>query len=372
MYAARARLTEPLRWADVERQASRLRDPVARLRYLQTCLTQPAAWARDSQRTSWAAFVSLALLLAAAAPTGSSAGSLPVKPKPPVPSPPVASGEVWLVEKTAQFELYSNGLRVERAWCVRGHPRSPRWLNRDARTAPQPPPDPAGLVFHASENDPAPFAPPWTHRLKQQGESLLGWVQRHTLYHYVVDRFGRVHRILEDGDRAHHAGRSLWADARWIYLDLNESFLAVCFEATTENGGRDALTAAQIHAGRLLVEMLRARYRLPAENCVTHAQVSVNPANGRIGYHTDWADGFPFLELGLPDNYSQPLPALLLFGFRADQSFLNRAGPRLREAVRASEEEVSRQARNSALPVEAYRHELAASYRRALRVLTGT
>jgi hypothetical protein len=372
MNAAKALLTEPPRWAHVERQASRLRDPVARLRYLQTCLRQPALLAPARERTSWAAFVCLALMLAAAAPTGSGAGSLPARPRPSPASPPPAAGEVWLVERTAEFELYSNGLRVERAWCVRGEPRSPRWLARNAHATPQAPPDPAGLVFHASENDPAPFAPPWTNRLKQQGESLLGWVQRHALYHYVVDRFGRVFRILEDSDRAHHAGRSLWADANGIYLDLNESFLAVCFEASTENGGRDALTAAQIHAGRLLVEMLRTRYRLPPGNCVTHAQVSVNPANGRIGYHTDWADGFPFLELGLPDNYSQPLPALLLFGFRADQSFLNRAGPRLREAVRVSEEEVSRQARSSGLPVEAYRRELAASYRRALRVLTGT
>jgi len=310
-------------------------------------------------------------MLAAAAPTGSGAGSCPSVARPSCGRiGPQQAREVWLVERTADFELYSNGLRVERAWCVRGQPRSPKWLAREGNPALEAPPDPAGIVFHASESDPAPFDPRWTSRLIQQGESLLKWVQRHSLYHYVVDRFGRVHRILEDGDRAHHAGRSVWADARWIYLDLNESFLGVCFEAATERGG-EGLTAAQIHAGRLLVEMLRSRYPMRPENCVTHAQVSVNPVNGRIGYHTDWADGFPFAALGLPDNYRQLLPALLFFGFTADDGFLRRAGPGLRAAVQASEEELARHAqRRGVLPWQ-YRRELAAAYRARERALTG-
>jgi hypothetical protein len=36
---------------------------------------------------------------------------------------------------------------------------------------------------------------------------------------------------------------------------------------------------------------------------VVHAQVSINPGNRRIGWHTDWGAGFPFREIGLPDNY---------------------------------------------------------------------
>ena len=42
--------------------------------------------------------------------------------------------------------------------------------------------------------------------------------------------------------------------------------------------------------------MLRAKYRIPESNCVTHAQVSVNPDNMLVGYHTDWSGNFPFLE----------------------------------------------------------------------------
>ena len=39
------------------------------------------------------------------------------------------------------------------------------------------------------------------------------------------------------------------------------------------------MNSAQVYAGRVLTEMLRARYGIPVSNCVAHAQVSVNPAN---------------------------------------------------------------------------------------------
>jgi len=42
----------------------------------------------------------------------------------------------------------------------------------------------------------------------------------------------------------------------------------------------------------MLTDMLRKRYGIPAGNCVTHAQVSVNPSNLLIGYHIDWASSF--------------------------------------------------------------------------------
>jgi hypothetical protein len=67
--------------------------------------------------------------------------------------------------------------------------------------------------------------------------------------------------------------------------------------------------------------MLRSRYSIAAEDCVTHAQVSVNPQNMLIGAHIDWAAQFPFASLGLPDNYSVPLPSLYAFGFESDSTF---------------------------------------------------
>ena len=72
--------------------------------------------------------------------------------------------------------------------------------------------------------------------------------------------------------------------------------------------------------------MLRARFGIPAVNCVTHAQVSVNPSDRRVGYHTDWSYGFPYEQIGLPDNYSRTLPSVALFGFVCDRAYLETAG----------------------------------------------
>jgi hypothetical protein len=81
-----------------------------------------------------------------------------------------------------------------------------------------------------------------------------------------------------------------------------------------------AVSPAQLRAAAMLTEMLPSRYGIAGTNCATHAQISVNPSNMRIGYHTDWPSSFPFRALGLADNYAQP-PALLAAGFEADPSF---------------------------------------------------
>ena len=89
---------------------------------------------------------------------------------------------------------------------------------------------PAGIVFHISESAQAPFEASRNGVLKKIGESLLDYVQRQHAYNFVIDRFGRVHRVVRESDVAHHAGYLVWADERWIYVDLNESFLGVAFE----------------------------------------------------------------------------------------------------------------------------------------------
>ncbi len=126
--------------------------------------------------------------------------------------------------------------------------------------------------------------------LSRSREDLLSHVRSGRLYNFVVDRFGQVFRVVPETQTAFHAGHSIWADATSIYIDLNGSLIGVAFEM---KAGETA-TAAQCHAGKLLTEMLRGRYAIQDGNCVTHAQVSVNNDNLRIGYHTDWGSGFPF------------------------------------------------------------------------------
>ena len=72
--------------------------------------------------------------------------------------------------------------------------------------------------------------------------------------------------------------------SRFLYLNLNESFLGVAFEAQSGPPGEEPeINPAQVRAAADLTEMLRARYGIPPGNCVTHAQVSVNPSNMRVG-----------------------------------------------------------------------------------------
>ena len=63
--------------------------------------------------------------------------------------------------------------------------------------------------------------------------------RHHRAYHFVIDRFGRVHRIVVESDAANHAGHSVWADSKWLYLHLNDGFLSVAFEARMQADQRD-------------------------------------------------------------------------------------------------------------------------------------
>jgi hypothetical protein len=120
----------------------------------------------------------------------------------------------------------------------------------------------------------------------------------------------------------------------------------------------------------MLTEMLRSRYGIAAENCVTHAQVSVNPDNMRIGSHTDWASAFPFRALGLPDNYAAPLASLYAFGFEYDSVFLKATGERWK-GLDLAETQVAAQAGAEGIPVANYRAMLQHRYKDILIVLQG-
>jgi hypothetical protein len=108
----------------------------------------------------------------------------------------------------------------------------------------------------------------------------------------------------------------------------------------------------------MLVEMLRSRYRIPAANCVTHAQVSVNPSNMQAGYHTDWAFGFPFEQVGLPDNYARELPSLWAFGFQYASGPVNVAELGVYEEAARTEGRIKERAFAAGIGLAAYRKSL--------------
>jgi hypothetical protein len=60
--------------------------------------------------------------------------------------------------------------------------------------------------------------------------------------------------------------------------------------------------------------------------CVTHGLTSVAPKQHLIGYHMDWARGFPFAAFCLPDQYAVPPPSIALFGFTYSDTLAQAVG----------------------------------------------
>ena len=357
------------RHLQVARIAGGIEDPVLRLRFLKAAMPRSSAAAR--LRSYWMVWSALLLTILVPFLVRRAAGSPePLKTRVVRPTQPLTRAvkaavkvtPVWQVEKTVDSEVYSNGLRIDTRFTVLNHPRLylafPRDGTRSSSLMPRS--QPVGIVYHTTESRQAPFVAQDNRVLMRLGESLLEYVRRERAYHYLIDRFGRVYRVVAESDAANHAGYSVWADDKWLYVNLNDSFLGVSFEAQSRPGQAGGVASpAQVRAAAMLTEMLRCRYQISAENCVTHAQVSVNPSNMQVGYHTDWATGFPFEALGLPNNYGLALPSLWAFGFASP-------GNRFSPAIQLAEQDLSWAAARSGMPVEAYRKSLQKQYRECL------
>jgi hypothetical protein len=349
----------------VELRATQIADPIHRLRYLRHA-TAAAPLSNPKRGGKLAA--SLLLVLLAIPLQILSDANVRRTPDLSLPMPPAIRygsqiPNVWIVDKTKEFEVYSNGLRIENQLAISGQPRWYTLLGRDPSARPGPRrSEPAGIVFHTTESDQAPFEADQNHALIRIGRELLLYVRNKRAYHFLIDRFGRVHRIVMESDAASHAGHSVWADDRWLYMNLNNSFLGVALEGSSQPD-KSAVNDAQVHALKVLTEMLRSKYSLPAENCVTHAQVSVNPSNMRIGWHTDWGTGFPFKDIGLPDNYEKSSPVLSLFGFSYDATYERVTNHTIWKGLALAEEEMREAAAVKGIEVAQYRKLLQKRFR---------
>jgi hypothetical protein len=363
----------------VERRAAVIDDEVARLRFVRRSIaaheaavkrrTRRSLAVREASRRRFHLSVRILFLalLSAVAVVPQAPHRMPPRPRPLAVPRKIASEvattapSVWLVARQASVEIYSNGLRVDNEFFTGTRARSfhpfdrTRWRTSAAES------QPAGIVFHTTESRMEPFEPNQNSRLQRDGRNLLTYIAQHRFYHFVIDRFGRVFRVVAETDYANHAGQSIWADEGNIYWGLNQSFLGVAFEAQTETqagDSNDMVTRAQLDAARVLTEMLRAKYHIAAMNCVTHAQVSVNPQTMRLGYHTDWAANFPFRAVGLGDGYDTPIAALSLFGFDYDSAFLHANGRRVWPGLVTAQEQLVREAAAHGTTLDLYRRKL--------------
>ena len=364
----------------IEGSADRITDPVKRLRFLRTQMLEvsppPLLLSASTKKAhrfgglrqfAWLMLPVMMGFATGPAPNGT-AETFALERRLLVPSadpgvtaiPPVP--HVWRVERSETTEVYSNGLRVDLTFVTPNRPRAryPIYSLVGASSPVKYGTAPIGIVFHTTESLVAPFEEDGTRRLKQLSRNLLEVVRQKRAYHYLIDRFGRVFAVVAESDAANHVGNSVWADADGIYVNLNDSFLGVSFEGQT--GATDEVTPAQIQSARVLTEALRSRYGIAAENCVTHAQVSVNPLNMRIGAHTDWGSKFPFAALGLPNNYAVPLASVYAFGFDYDGAYLQATGMGL-SGLALAVEQVEKQAAAERVPVAQYRAMLQHRYK---------
>jgi hypothetical protein len=264
---------------------------------------------------------------------------------------------IWLVENKNGTEQYSNGLRIDTTYTIKGDPRTHRVFELpDGHLGPVRT-DPVGILFHTSESDIWALEEGNNDRLRTNSTNLLKYIQRHKCYHYVIDRFGRVYRVVDEDTRANHAGFSVWRRDQQVYMNLNSQFIGICFETRWEGGQALPITKAQLTAGRDLTDYLRGRYKIPAEMCTAHGLTSVNPKKHLIGHHIDWARGFPFDAFGLPDQYARLDPAVELFGFGYDDEFLGRMMGAPWKGVGDGERALEQEARTTGRTLEDLRRE---------------
>jgi hypothetical protein len=270
-----------------------------------------------------------------------------------------------MVEQGPDFERYSNGARIINTYATSNRPR--RYLvHKPGGTEVQGEPQsaPVGIVYHTSESVLLPFVENNSDSIESRSKNLLAYVRERKSYNYLIDRFGQVYRVVRDEDAAFHAGNSVWSDGRVTYTGLNESFIGVCFETKADVAeGGEQLTEAQVLAGRLLTQVLRSRYQIDDANCTAHGLVSVNPSNGRIAFHHDWARGFPFEAMGLSDKYAVAPASVAELGFGYDPELVALLGGRMWPGVAAGEEAFARRAEGQGAQPEELRGRMQKLYR---------
>jgi N-acetylmuramoyl-L-alanine amidase len=100
--------------------------------------------------------------------------------------------------------------------------------------------------------------------------------------HYLIGRDGRILQLVDENQRAWHAGESYWGGL----TDLNSSSIGI----ELVNNGKEPFSPAQIDALLALLSDLRARYNIPRANFLGHADVAP-------GRKTDPSDFFPWRQL---------------------------------------------------------------------------
>ncbi|HKX33054.1 MAG TPA: peptidoglycan recognition family protein [Blastocatellia bacterium] len=267
---------------------------------------------------------------------------------------------IWMVEKSNDEEHYSNGARIFTKYETDNHRRGyyliPRGSDTDGDQLRR---EVVGIVYHTSESDIVSFTADNNDLIQRRSQGLANYIKREKLYNYLIDRYGGIYRVVRDDQAANHAGYSVWADNKYTYVRLNESFIGVCFESTVNAGpAEQALTPAQIDAGRQLTNVLRKKYNIDDVNCTAHGLVSVNPNTMLIAFHHDWARNFPWEEMGLSDKYKIKPANVSEYGFTYDDEVVAKLGGEIWEGAKVADQEFKKRAERERVDPDTLRRKL--------------
>jgi len=114
---------------------------------------------------------------------------------------------------------------------------------------------PSYVVIHHTSNDTA-----------ERALTTLTSPPRKVSAHYLIGRDGRVYYLVDERNRAWHAGESSWAGLR----DVNSASIGI----ELDNNGREPFAEPMIASLLALLADLKARYQLPASSFLGHADVA--------------------------------------------------------------------------------------------------
>lgn len=84
--------------------------------------------------------------------------------------------------------------------------------------------------------------------------------------HYLIARDGTLYQLVEESQRAWHAGVSYWGGQ----TDLNSASVGI----ELDNSGEEDFPAVQIDALVALLERVTARHAIPRENILAHGDIA--------------------------------------------------------------------------------------------------
>ncbi|MDX9689372.1 MAG: N-acetylmuramoyl-L-alanine amidase [Proteobacteria bacterium] len=88
--------------------------------------------------------------------------------------------------------------------------------------------------------------------------------------HYLISRQGEIYRLVDESQRAWHAGISYWKGEQ----DINSSSIGIELENPGHTNGYIPFTPEQIGSLIALLKDIMARHTMPPENLLAHSDIA--------------------------------------------------------------------------------------------------